>query len=116
MNQSGFGQSKKARQRRNKKLRDKEPIVKKTVILSDNDKEHNVKKSNNNEPYEGLQIFAISHNIMRIPSGMSIPPIPPTPSLPIQNNSNSRFDKCNFCGTDNPKSRTYCYECNEVLL
>ena len=111
MNPSGFGKSKKSRQRRNKKLReklnDKEQII----------KEPNVKEPNDNKPYEGLQIFAISHNIIRIPSGMSIPEgMSIHQSLPIQSNSNCRFDRCNFCGTDNPKSRTYCYECNEVLL
>jgi len=29
--------------------------------------------------------------------------------------SKDRFEVCNYCGTQNPISRTYCYECSEFL-
>ena len=108
-NLTNYGKSKKARQRRNKKLREKSIIPKEELQPSNPTEE--LQPSNATGE---LQIFAISHNILRIPQGMSMPPFPSVLMDPPLNNS--RFDKCRHCGTDNPISRTYCYDCNEVLL
>lgn len=103
------GKSKKARRRRNKKLRER----------SSNPTEELQQPSNPTEELQPsigeLQIFAISHNILRVPQGVSMLEAARSISIdPPQ--SNSRFDKCRYCGTNNPISRTYCYNCNEVLL
>ena len=70
------------------------------------------KKEEKHTSEEPPRIYALNHNILRISSGV------PFPSLYEQTKKEkeSRFDICRHCKTPNPKTRTYCYKCSEVLL